>query len=67
VPRIQSPNFARPRNGSDSPTIVLDLLAFDSNGTLGSLAETGEPKGKIGGLDSHERLKDTTLRAAGES
>jgi hypothetical protein len=43
------------------------LLAFDSNGTLGVLAETREPKGQIGGLDSHAGLKNATLCATGES
>jgi hypothetical protein len=52
---------------ADSPTVVFDLLAFDPNGTLSVLAETREPKGEIGGLDSHAGLKDATLRAAGES
>ena len=53
--------------GADSPTVVFDLLAFDPNGTLGVLAETGEPKGEIGSFDSHAGLKDATLGAAGES
>ena len=52
---------------ADSPTVVFDLLAFDPNGTLRVLAETREPKGKIGSFDSHAGLKDATLRAAGES
>ena len=52
---------------ADGPTAVLDLLAFDPNGTLRVLAETREPKGKIGSFDSHAGLKDATLRAAGES
>ena len=52
---------------ADSPTVVFDLLAFDTNGLLGVLAETSEPKGEIGSFDSHAGLKDTTLRAAGES
>jgi len=52
---------------ADSPTVVFDLLAFDSNGTLSVLAETREPKGEIGSLDRHAGLKDTTLRAASES
>ena len=52
---------------ADSPTVVFDLLAFDPNGTLRVLAETREPKGKIGSFDSHAGLKDTTLRAASES
>jgi len=52
---------------ADSPTVVLDLLAFDPNGTLGVLAETREPKGEIGSLDSHAGLKDATLRTAGQS
>jgi len=52
---------------ADSPTVVFDLLAFDPNGTLRVLAETSEPKGEIGGLDSHAGLKDATLRATRES
>ena len=52
---------------ADSPTEVFDLLAFDTNGLLGVLAETSEPKGEIGSFDSHARLKNATLRAAGES
>ena len=52
---------------ADGPTVVFDLLAFDPNGTLRVLAETSEPKGEIGSFDSHARLKDPPLRAAGES
>ncbi len=52
---------------ADSSAVVLDLLAFDPNGTLGSLAETGDPKGKIGGFDSHARLKYATLCTTRES
>jgi len=53
--------------GADSPTIVVDLLAFDPHGTLRGLAKTREPKGDIRSFDSHARLKDATLRATGES
>jgi len=52
---------------ADSPTVVFDLLAFDPDGTLRVLAETREPKGEIGSLDSHAGLKDATLGAAGQS
>jgi len=52
---------------ADSPTVVFDLLAFDPNGTLSVLAETGEAEGKVGSFDSHAGLKDATLRATRES
>ena len=49
--------------GANSPAVVLDLLALDPDGTLRVFAETSEPKGQIGGLNRHARLKDTKLRA----
>jgi hypothetical protein len=52
---------------ADSSTVVLDLLAFDPNGTLRVLAEASKPRREIGGLDGHAGLKDATLRAARES
>jgi len=53
--------------GADGATVVLDLLAFDPNGPLSVLAETRGPKSDVGGLDSHARLKNTTLCATSES
>ena len=51
---------------ADSPTVVFDLLAFDPNGALGLLTETGKSKGQFGGLDGHAELKNPPFRAAGE-
>jgi len=66
---LLSPTIAMHRRElrADCPTIVLDLLAFDPHGTLRVLAQTREPESDIRSFDSHARLKNTALRATGES
>jgi hypothetical protein len=57
----------RPAERVTVPRSLAGLLSFGAAASVGSLTESREPKGKIGGFDGHAGLKDATLRATGES